>query len=175
MAPALHLFLVDLDHFKQVNDTLGHAAGDEILRQTAARLKTAMRTSDLIFRWGGEEFLIVARGAVDLPRNEIANRIVRMIGREPFKVGSGVLTKTSSVGFATYPFFVESPTAVPFDTVIELSDLALYRAKQTGRNRAVGVSPQPGSNTSEVWKNRVLETLEKAGVEIEVLEGPPSS
>ena len=173
-SPALHMFLVDLDHFKQVNDTLGHAAGDAILRQTSARLKIAMRTSDLIFRWGGEEFLIVARGAADLPRNEIANRIVRTMGKEPFEIGSGKsLSKTCSVGFATYPFYPRTPTTVPLDVVIELADLALYRAKQTGRNRAVGVSPQPGSPTpGETWKDRVLENLEKAGVAVEVLEGP---
>jgi diguanylate cyclase (GGDEF)-like protein len=174
-SPALHMFLIDLDHFKQVNDTQGHAAGDQILRQTASRLKIAMRTSDLIFRWGGEEFLIVARGAGDLPRNEIANRIVRMIGTEPFDIGTGTpLHRTCSVGFATYPFYPENPTSVPLDAVIELADLSLYRAKHTGRNRAVGVSPQADAPApGDVWKNQVLENLEKAAVSVEVLEGPP--
>ena len=173
-SPALHLFLVDLDHFKQVNDTHGHAAGDEILRQTAARLKTAMRTSDLIFRWGGEEFLIVARGAADLPRNEIANRIVRMLGNAPFDIGSGILLqRTCSVGFATYPFYPDNPTTVPLDAVIELADLSLYRAKETGRNRAVGVSPQSGAPVvGDLWKNQLLENLEKTAVSVEILEGP---
>jgi len=171
---ALHLFLVDLDHFKQVNDTYGHAAGDEVLRQTAARLKAATRTSDLIFRWGGEEFLIVARGAPDLPRHEIASRIERMMGQEPFDLGEGrKLSRTCSVGFATFPFYPETPTSVPLDAVIELADLALYRAKQTGRNRAVGVSPQAGTEApGEIWKNSVLENLEKAAVSVEVVEGP---
>ena len=171
---ALHLFLVDLDYFKQVNDTHGHAAGDDVLRQTAARLKTAMRTSDLIFRWGGEEFLIVARGAPDLPRNEIANRIVRTIGQEPFTLGGEKpLAKTCSVGFATFPFYAESPTTVPFDAVLELTDLALYRAKETGRNRAVGVSPTSGvPSPGDVWKDKVLESLEKVAVSVEVFEGP---
>ncbi len=171
---ALHMFLIDLDHFKEVNDTHGHAAGDAILRQTAARLKKATRTSDLIFRWGGEEFLIVARGAPDLPRNEIANRIVRMFGGAPFDIGTGTpLRKTCSVGFATYPFYPDNPTTVPLDAVIELADLSLYRAKQTGRNRAVGVSPQTGApSPGDVWKNQVLEKLEKEAVSVEVLEGP---
>lgn len=173
-SPALHMFLVDLDHFKQVNDTYGHGAGDAILRQTAARLKTAMRTSDLIFRWGGEEFLIVARGAADLPRNEIANRIVRMLGQAPFDIGTGApLPRTCSVGFATFPFYPENPTAVPLDGVIELADLSLYRAKRTGRNRAVGVSPRSGVPVpGDVWKSQVLENLEQAVVSVEVLEGP---
>lgn len=171
---ALHMFLIDLDHFKQVNDTYGHAAGDEILRQTAARLKAATRTSDLIFRWGGEEFLIVARGAPDLPRNEIANRIERMMGKEPFDLGdSRKLSRTCSVGFATFPFYVDNPTTVPLDAVIELADLALYRAKQTGRNRAVGVSPQAGAPApGDIWKNSVLENLEETAVSVEVVEGP---
>jgi diguanylate cyclase (GGDEF)-like protein len=171
---ALHMFLVDLDHFKKVNDTHGHAAGDEILRQTAARLKTAMRTSDLIFRWGGEEFLIVARGAPDLPRSEIARRIVGMIGLEPFDISTGTpLNRTCSVGFASFPFYSKNTTTVPVDAVIELADLSLYRAKHTGRNRAVGVSPQftepiPG----DVWKKQVLENLEAGSVTVEVIEGP---
>ena len=173
-SPALHMFLVDLDHFKQVNDTWGHGAGDAILRQTAARLKTAMRTSDLIFRWGGEEFLIIARGASDLPRNEIANRIVRMLGKEPFDIGTDTpVARTCSVGFATFPFYPEDPTAVPLDAVIELADLSLYRAKRTGRNRAVGVSPMSGVPVpGEGWKSQVLENLEQAVVSVEVLEGP---
>ena len=173
-SPALHLFLVDLDHFKQVNDTYGHSAGDSVLKQTAARLKTAMRTSDLLFRWGGEEFLIVARGAPDLPRHEIANRIVRTIGRDPFDIGTGAsLAKTCSVGFASFPFYADTPQTVPFDAVMELADLSLYRAKQTGRNRAVGVSPQAGAHVeTDAWKGQVLDNLEKAAVSIEVLEGP---
>ena len=168
------VMVVDLDHFKQVNDTAGHAAGDQVLRETAQRLRAAMRTSDLLFRWGGEEFLIMARGAAGLPRNEIANRIVRMMSQAPFDIGTGTpLSKTCSVGFATYPFYSEAPATVPMDTIIELADLALYRAKKTGRNRAVGVSPRSGSPApGEIWKNRVLENLEKAGVAIEVLEGP---
>jgi len=171
---ALHMFIVDLDHFKQVNDTFGHAAGDEVLRQTAARLKAATRTSDLIFRWGGEEFLIVARGAPDLPRTEIAGRIERMMGKEPFEIGDGKkLPRTCSVGFATFPFYPEDPTSVPLDAVLELADLALYRAKQTGRNRAVGVSPQAGAPArGDIWRNSVLENLEKAAVSVEVVEGP---
>lgn len=171
---ALHVFLVDLDHFKQVNDTYGHGAGDAILRQTAARLRTAMRTSDLIFRWGGEEFLIVARGAADLPRHEIANRLVRMLSQEPFDIGTGApLLRTASVGFATYPFYADNPTAVPLDGVIELADLSLYRAKGTGRNRAVGVSPRTGAPVpGDVWKSQVLENLEEGVLSVEVLEGP---
>ncbi len=172
---ALHMFLVDLDHFKQVNDTYGHAAGDDVLRQTAARLRAATRASDLIFRWGGEEFLIVARGAPDLPRTEIADRIERMMGKEPFDIGAGKkLPRTCSVGFATFPFYVDNPTSVPLDAVLELADLALYRAKQTGRNRAVGVSPQAGAPApGDIWKNSLLENLEKAAVSVEVVEGPP--
>jgi len=173
-SPALHLFLVDLDHFKQVNDTHGHAAGDAVLRQSAERLKTATRTSDLIFRWGGEEFLIVARGAPDLPRNEIANRIVSMMAKVPFDIGDGrKVFRTCSVGFATYPFYLDNPTTVPLDAVIELADLALYRAKQTGRNRAVGVAPRSSAPApGDTWRNEVLENLEKAAVSVEVLEGP---
>lgn len=172
-SPALHLFLVDIDHFKHINDTYGHAAGDIVLKETAARLKAAMRTSDLVFRWGGEEFLIVARGAQGLPRNELADRIVRSIGTVPFDVGAqGPLRRTCSVGFATFPFYGATPGLVPFDHVLELSDLALYRAKQTGRNRAIGVSPRPGTAENEIWRQEVLESLERAAVSIEVLEGP---
>jgi diguanylate cyclase (GGDEF)-like protein len=173
-SPVLHLFLVDLDHFKQVNDTRGHAAGDAVLRETSSRLRTAMRTSDLIFRWGGEEFLIVARGVPELPRKEIANRIVRTFSQAPFDLGNGKsVAMTCSVGFATYPFYASNPNAVPLDAVIELADLSLYRAKQTGRNRAVGVTARAGQPIAgEIWKDKVLENLEKSALSVEVLEGP---
>ena len=133
-----------------------------------------MRVSDLVFRWGGEEFLIVARGASDLPRREIANRIVRVLAQEPFRIGEGrKLVKTGSVGFATYPFYSNSPTSMSLDAVMELADLAMYRAKQTGRNRAVGVSPQDAVPPSgDFWRDKVLENLEEQAISVEVLEGP---
>ena len=173
-SPALHMFLLDLDHFKKVNDTFGHAVGDEILRQTAARLKTATRASDLLFRWGGEEFLIVARGAADLSRSEIARRIVCTIGGTPFDIGTGTpLAKTCSLGFASFPFYSTNTSKVPVDAVIELADLSLYRAKHSGRNRAVGLTPQVNGPVSEdVWKKEILENLEKGAVNVEVIEGP---
>ena len=117
----------------------------------------------------------MARGASDLPRTEIADRIERMMGKEPFDIGPGKkLPRTCSVGFATFPFYVDNPTSVPLDAVLELADLALYRAKQTGRNRAVGVSPQAGAPApGDIWKNSLLENLEKAAVSVEVVEGPP--
>ena len=135
-----------------------------------------MRTSDLIFRWGGEEFLIVARGVPELPRKEIANRIVRMFGQAPFGLGNGKSVAMScSVGFATYPFYASSPDTVPLSAVIELADLSLYRAKQTGRNRAVGVTALVGPPIrGDIWKDKVLENLENSALSVEVLEGPPA-
>ncbi len=136
--------LVDLDHFKEVNDTWGHGVGDEVLVETAHRLRACMRASDLVVRWGGEEFLLVCR---DAERNEapvIAARLLRSIGARPFETSQGqVLQRTCSIGWAAFPFCSASPGRVTTEQIISLADKALYRAKETGRNRALGVLSLP--------------------------------
>ena len=133
------ILLLDLDHFKQVNDTYGHAAGDAVLKQLAALLGSTLRKQDLVIRWGGEEFVLVARGADRGYALVLAERIREKVAAHAFLLpGGGELRKTCSVGYSLYPFSPEAPQMLTWEQVLSLADACLYRAKATGRDRAIG-------------------------------------
>jgi two-component system, cell cycle response regulator len=143
---ALSLILVDLDHFKEINDRFGHPVGDDVLRKVARTLQQCVRETDIVARYGGEEF------AVLLPRTPltgaitVAERIWKDLGEQP--VGSdGTLRVTASLGLSGFPH----RTVLSADQLVLTADEALYRAKREGRNRVclhsqVPVRPgaQPG-------------------------------
>ncbi|HEV2721942.1 MAG TPA: diguanylate cyclase [Thermoanaerobaculia bacterium] len=132
----LVFFLVDIDHFKAVNDQLGHAAGDCVLRQMRERLEQVFRSSDYVLRWGGEEFLAVTRGSPRRDAPEIAERLRLAIAERPFILDDGEpLPKTASIGFAAFPL-----RDLTWSQVVELADEALYAAKEGGRNRWAGAA-----------------------------------
>jgi diguanylate cyclase (GGDEF)-like protein len=138
----LAFMMIDLDHFKTINDTAGHAAGDAVLRQVKDLLKSASRSSDIIVRWGGDEFLLVARDLSGERLAELAERIRSQVGKAVFEIGEGrVVRTTCSVGFACYPFFREQLDALSWEQVISVADRALYVAKASGRNAWVGFHP----------------------------------
>ncbi len=123
------VFGLDLDRFKDVNDTLGHATGDALLAEVAARLKESTREVDLVGRLGGDEFAIVAED-LDAPEDamRLARRICTALG-EPYHVNGHEVTSSASIGIAIGPLDREPP-----DTLLKHADLALYRAKEDGRN-----------------------------------------
>ncbi len=139
------VLIADLDFFKRINDTRGHAAGDDVLRETGRRLMSTVRQSDFVLRWGGEEFLIVARDTERADAPVIAERILKAIGGSMYEVGDGQkLRVTCSLGWAPFPWDGSSATDAELERVIQLADRALYHSKQTGRNRATGVECVPG-------------------------------
>lgn len=140
--PDLVFLMVDLDHFKTVNDRYGHAAGDEVLRQFTHRLHQAVRESDTVVRWGGEEFLILARGIRREQGPMVAQRILAAVRSRPFDVGAP-FPRTCSVGFAPFPLDPDHPSATPWERVVALADRCLYAAKTTGRNGFVGLERGP--------------------------------
>ncbi len=128
----LALILVDIDHFKRVNDTHGHPAGDEVLREVARRVGGLMRTVDRVTRFGGEEFALVVM-EMDRPAAlETARRICVELARTPIQVGDIVLPVTVSAGMAVMPGDADDGKAL-----IAAADKALYAAKAAGRNRAM--------------------------------------
>jgi diguanylate cyclase (GGDEF)-like protein len=136
----LIFFLLDIDHFKQVNDELGHAAGDAVLRQIRARLQQVFRDSDYLVRWGGEEFLIVARETAREHAAELAERACRAIAEQPFVLDDGSrLSKTCSVGFACLPLAPQALRALDWSATVNLADAALLAAKRAGRKGWLGV------------------------------------
>ena len=151
----LVFFLVDIDHFKSVNDQYGHAAGDAVLRQMKPRLLNVFRDADHVLRWGGEEFLVVARQTDRATASELAERLRRSIADTPFVLDDGrLLQKTCSVGVAAFPFLLGEPHALTWEDAVELADIALYAAKKSGRNAWVMV--EAGENaTGETAKRAV--------------------
>ncbi|HEY7773572.1 MAG TPA: two-component regulator propeller domain-containing protein [Marinagarivorans sp.] len=133
--------ILDLDDFKAVNDTYGHDAGDALLIQLADVLKTVLRQSDYIVRWGGEEFVVVMR---HLKREDVEISVERLraaIANTPFDIGRGEpLHKTASIGFATYPFHPMHVDALSWEQVIGIADRALYCTKKSGKNGWVGIA-----------------------------------
>lgn len=126
---AFSIISADLDHFKSVNDTFGHAVGDSVLVQLARTMKDALRASDFIGRWGGEEFLMLCPGAGHADALHLAERIRAAVAAQTFGTGR---THTVSLGVATWR---EGDTQ---DGLLQRADEAMYRAKQAGRNRVCG-------------------------------------
>jgi len=152
----LLFLMVDIDHFKMVNDTYGHTAGDLVLQQFRDRLLEAVRDTDTVIRWGGEEFLIEARNADRSQAERLADRILRLVRDTPFSVGDGqFITKTCSLGFAAYPLVPElAPEAVTWQKVVEAADRCLYAAKRSGRDGWVGLKRVAGTDSLKGFLSR---------------------
>ena len=132
------VLLLDLDRFKQVNDTLGHPAGDALLTEVATRLKSLLRETDVLARLGGDEFAIIQGGEVNQrpAAKALAERIIEVIGK-PFDIDGGDVNIGTSIGIALAP---EHHTGS--DELLKMADLALYRAKSAGRNGYCFFDPQ---------------------------------
>jgi diguanylate cyclase (GGDEF)-like protein len=166
------MLLIDIDHFKRINDLHGHAAGDTVLVEVARRLRAALRDQDLTVRWGGEEFLIVVDG---LPQGEVealAERLLLAIGGEPVSLGAQRITVTASIGFAVFPI---EPARLPlsWERAIDLVDTAMYLAKAHGRNRAYGVRALHGEEGGHAAQPGLLESAWRDGrADLTHLPGP---
>lgn len=138
----LVFIMVDVDFFKQVNDVHGHPAGDRLLQLVAQRLSTVVRKSDVLVRWGGEEFLIMSRSTDPSGTPAFCSRVLEVMAAEPFDLGHGIsVNKTCSVGWAAYPWCRGAYEALCAEESIALADAALYRAKALGRNQGIGIVP----------------------------------
>lgn len=128
---ALALIFADLDHFKTTNDTYGHLAGDDVLREIARRIATVLRPYDSLGRYGGEELLIVLPSCDHASVKEVAERVRAVIAGAPVDTDVGAVPTTLSVGVA----IVEHDRAMTVKELLYLADAALYKAKENGRNR----------------------------------------
>lgn len=131
------IVLADIDHFKRVNDTHGHAVGDSVLREVARRLNDAVRSYDAVSRYGGEEFLVVLVGCPSQQAKSRAESLRRIIDSRPFETPGGLLNVSLSLGLAG----TDDWTGLTAEELIHQADIALYRAKETGRNRSVLALP----------------------------------
>lgn len=133
------VLLIDLDHFKRVNDDHGHGAGDLVLKEVARRLKTLLTSQDVVGRWGGEEFAIHLPHATPARTAQVAQAVLHIIGDSAVLLPSLALRVTASVGFGTYPL-PQDHLKVGWEQALNLADMALYLAKSQGRNQALGLA-----------------------------------
>ncbi|MDN3919134.1 ligand-binding sensor domain-containing diguanylate cyclase [Roseateles violae] len=155
----LLVMLLDLDHFKRVNDAHGHAAGDAVLVQLAARLRRVFRETDALVRWGGEEVLVLVRETNREEAAELAERACAAVREQPFDIGFGQQVNVSvSIGFAAFPLDPRQPRAWDWQASLALADSALYAAKAQGRDgfvgavRADGLTPREAPRDAEGWQ-----------------------
>jgi diguanylate cyclase (GGDEF)-like protein len=129
------VLLADLDHFKRINDTYGHPAGDAVLAAMSQRLTAALRENDKLVRWGGEEFLAMLGPMTPVQADLTAERLLQAVRRDPVLWNGHLIRCTISIGYACFPM-AGSATDISLDSAISLVDKALYEAKRRGRDRA---------------------------------------
>ncbi|HLN25487.1 MAG TPA: diguanylate cyclase [Patescibacteria group bacterium] len=139
----LAIMMLDLDYFKMVNDTLGHDAGDAVLKALSKVLRQSVRASDLVIRYGGEEFLIILLDTTPDGADVVAETIRAAVERLEVQSGGTKIKKTISIGLSDFP--TDSDT---FWQAVKFADVALYQAKDSGRNRVVRFTP-------EMWANEM--------------------
>jgi diguanylate cyclase (GGDEF)-like protein len=130
MNRAFCCMLLDLDHFKRVNDTYGHPIGDEVLKEFAKRCKSSVREVDLVGRYGGEELIILLPETDQKAAMQVAERLRASIAATPFKVTGNEIPVTVSIGVAT-----KDENTLHLETLIARADQAMYIAKHKGRNQ----------------------------------------
>jgi diguanylate cyclase (GGDEF)-like protein len=164
---SLGMLMIDMDHFKSVNDTYGHAAGDAVLVQLATVLSEACRKADLVVRWGGEEFVIVARDTDRSSPSILAERIRGRVEQHLFRLPSGeIIRRSCSIGYSVFPFSSDFPDLLTWDRVIAIADAGMYYAKTHGRNRGVGIM-----SGERIEKHSIVPDLLKEGLDQSIGNG----
>ncbi|HEY8973572.1 MAG TPA: GGDEF domain-containing protein [Burkholderiaceae bacterium] len=171
------LYLLDVDHFKQINDRCGHAGGDTVLVEIARRLRQVLRDDDLIVRWGGEEFLVLVR---PLPQGEaeaLAQRLLGALADAPVMHDGDPVPVSASIGFGPFPLRrapMQRELPLNWERAISLVDAAMYLAKAHGRNGACSLRRVDAEGLAQV--EEFIEHLEKAAadgrVELHFQQGP---
>lgn len=145
----LSLLMLDLDHFKSVNDRWGHAAGDAVLRTVASVFRDELRRIDLPGRYGGEEFLVILPNATSDEALVTAERLRVALAKRRTALTDNEISITASIGCATY----YGDTVITLDEFLERVDTALYSAKNLGRNRVIRWAPSTGTDM-RIWPQK---------------------
>ncbi len=158
----LMVLFVDLDNFKLVNDSLGHAAGDELLRTIARRLLSCLRQTDTVARFGGDEFVVLLLGEVETDVLRVIDRITEAL-RRPMELAGAMYYATASIGYARCPEHGDEA-----GVLLQRADIAMYQAKARGRNCAVGYEPgfDQGARDRLFLISQLREAVERAEFEL---------
>ena len=171
------LMILDIDHFKNINDTLGHAGGDVVLVEVAKRLRSTVRDTDMVMRWGGEEFLIYSPKSNPDHLKGLAQRVLKVIGETPVELGDKAMAITVTGGFLSLPFSGLSETDCNWEKAMQIADMALYLGKVNGRNRAYGLNRllAPFEQVMPVLERDITAALKAGMVELVEVIGPIDS
>ncbi|HPW28821.1 MAG TPA: diguanylate cyclase [Rhodoferax sp.] len=179
------LMILDVDHFKNINDTMGHSGGDAVLIEIAKRLRSTVRDTDMVMRWGGEEFLIYSPKSDAEHLKNLAVRVLKVIGQTPMVVADKTMHITVTGGFLSLPFSGLSEVDCNWEKAIQIADMALYLGKVNGRNRAYGlnrllmpfeqVMPVLERDISAALKGDMVELVEVIGPELDAGAGEESA
>lgn len=162
------LVLLDVDHFKKVNDTYGHAAGDEVLKVVADRLRSLVRDQDVVVRWGGEEFVLVLPGTPPEGLPVVAAKALLALGREPVMHEGVEIAVRASAGAIAWPAWPNHN----WSDALHVADLALYQSKTNGRNRATCImSVREGADLGRVHTD-LAGAADAGDVILQVVSGP---
>jgi diguanylate cyclase (GGDEF)-like protein len=171
------LYLLDVDHFKQINDQCGHAGGDTVLVAIARRLRQVLRDDDLIVRWGGEEFLVLVRPLPQAEAEALAQRLLCALADTPVMHEGRAVPVSASIGFGLFPLRTSNPSAeleVNWERAVSLADTAMYMAKAHGRNGACSIVRVDATSMADV--EAMIQQLEKSvdegHVELHFQHGP---
>jgi len=163
------LMVLDVDHFKQINDRFGHDAGDAVLVELVRRLGGVLRSQDSVVRWGGEEFVLMLPGTAGAGLETLAARVLEAVGGQPMQYGGRSLPVTASVGAAAHPVVPDHP----WENALRLADAAMYLAKQTGRNRAALVTVAADGPDALATAMAQLDAAREGGHSaVRVIQGP---
>ena len=171
------LYLLDVDHFKQINDQCGHAGGDTVLVEIARRLRHTLRDDDLVVRWGGEEFLVLVRPLPQAEAEALAQRLLCALADAPVLHEGQPVTVSASIGFGLFPMRTSRPQAdldVNWERAISLVDTAMYMAKAHGRNGACSILRIDAAGAAELEEiSQQLERSVREGrVDLHFQHGP---
>lgn len=166
---ALAFLLIDIDHFKQINDRFGHAAGDAVIVEFAERLNRLLREDDRLARWGGEEFLVVLQGIAPQDLARFADRLLVAVGGRAFAAVEGGLPVSCSIGFCPWPIGEGG-----WESHVAMSDRALYLAKSRGRNTACGLLAlrSPWATVRRALEEDFAGTFLSGAIESAIVRGP---
>ncbi len=162
------LMLLDVDHFKHINDTWGHAAGDLVLVELSRRLQALVRQHDVVVRWGGEEFVLILPGTPTEGISVLAERVLKVVGIDPVMWNGVPIPVTVSAGCVTYPLL----PGQSWQDTLKVADQAMYIAKQQGRNRAMCLAHVVGGTPPEMISNDLAAAHSGGLVKLQTVLGP---
>ncbi|RUO29285.1 hypothetical protein CWE12_09890 [Aliidiomarina sedimenti] len=163
------LFLIDIDFFKQINDRQGHAAGDLVLTELASRLRSVCRDSDLVVRWGGEEFLIFLRNTSVEALPEFSRRLLQAVAGKPVQLQDQETEVTATAGLITLPLAGHQGTELDWEHALQIADLLLYYGKSHGRNQVngvIGITTQQHAEVEAALYSDISKAIDNDWVEL---------